>query len=85
MRVDQYVSRENLRGRFGSVAVIVTQTNRPAAMQGEPAARLGNRWTAGPGHKQPPTRGEIGSGLAVDRPNVTEICDALTGYNRAIS
>ena len=39
-----------ISGRFGSVAVIVTQANRQAAMQGKPAAQLGARWTAGDGH-----------------------------------
>ena len=32
---------------------IMAHNLRQATMQGEPAARLGTSWTAGPGHKRP--------------------------------
>ena len=47
--------RQFLNDRKGSVAVIVTQTNRLTAMRGEPAVSLLAWWTAEAGQEQSST------------------------------
>ena len=44
-----------MSGCFGSIAVIVTQINRPAGMRSEPAVRLPTWSMAGPGQKRSPS------------------------------